>query len=53
MAMAGTPGEHPIVIGAESFGEMTVGRDGHLLSEPENIHLFGTEVAPRVREQLQ
>jgi alkanesulfonate monooxygenase SsuD/methylene tetrahydromethanopterin reductase-like flavin-dependent oxidoreductase (luciferase family) len=37
MAMAGTPGEHPIVIGVESFGEMTVGGDGHLLSEPENI----------------
>jgi hypothetical protein len=47
------PGEHSIVIGVESFGEMTVGGDGHPLSEPENIRLFGTEVVPRVREQLQ
>jgi hypothetical protein len=31
--MAGTPREHPIVIGVESFGEIPVGDDGHLLSE--------------------
>jgi probable LLM family oxidoreductase len=37
MAMAGSPSEYPIVIGVESFGEMTVGDEGHLLSEPHNI----------------
>lgn len=63
--MAATREDHPIVIGVESFGEMTAGDDGHLLSEPQNIRhgpdaprcaygnirLFGTEVSPRVRDQ--
>src|SRR5258706_742850 len=37
MAMASTHGEHPIVIGVDSFGDMTVGSDGNLLSQPQNI----------------
>jgi probable LLM family oxidoreductase len=37
MAMASTRGEHPIVVGVDSFGEMTVGGDGNLLSQPQNI----------------
>src|ERR1700704_231128 len=37
MAMASTCGEHPIVIGVDSFGEMTVGDDGNLLSQSQNI----------------
>jgi alkanesulfonate monooxygenase SsuD/methylene tetrahydromethanopterin reductase-like flavin-dependent oxidoreductase (luciferase family) len=45
MAMAGAPGEHPIVIGVESFGEMTAGDDGDLLSEPENIRELVAEGA--------
>jgi alkanesulfonate monooxygenase SsuD/methylene tetrahydromethanopterin reductase-like flavin-dependent oxidoreductase (luciferase family) len=28
---------HPIVIGVDSFGDMTVGGDGKPLSQPENI----------------
>ncbi len=63
--MAGARAEHPIVVGVESFGEMTIGEDGHLgydlkygmgpmphATLMQAIRLFGTEVAPRVREQL-
>src|SRR6266496_3587321 len=35
--MASTCGEHPIVIGVDSFGDMTAGSDGNLLSQPQNI----------------
>ncbi|GAA4574792.1 LLM class flavin-dependent oxidoreductase [Planotetraspora kaengkrachanensis] len=35
--MEGTRGGHPIVIGLDSFGEMTAGGDGELLSQPQNI----------------
>lgn len=35
--MPSTRGEHPIVIGVDSFGDMTVGSDGELLSQPQNI----------------
>jgi hypothetical protein len=37
MEMASTLGERGVVIGVDSFGEMTVGADGKLLSEPQNI----------------
>jgi hypothetical protein len=53
MAMTGTYAEHPIVICLDSFGDMTVGTDGNLLSQPQNIRLFGTEVLLRKREPLQ
>src|SRR6266849_5003083 len=43
MAMAGARAEHPIVVGVESFGEMTVGEDGHLLSQPQNIRALVAE----------
>src|SRR6266851_5312809 len=43
MAMAGASAEHPIVVGVESFGEMTVGEDGHLLSQPQNIRALVAE----------
>ncbi|MEU4481224.1 LLM class flavin-dependent oxidoreductase [Micromonospora sp. NPDC023966] len=32
-----TRGGHPVVIGVDSFGEMTLGPDGRLLSQPQNI----------------
>ncbi|WP_200207662.1 LLM class flavin-dependent oxidoreductase [Micromonospora coerulea] len=35
--MASTRGGHPVVIGVDSFGEMTLGPDGELLSQPQNI----------------
>ena len=35
--MASVLGERGVVIGVDSFGEMTVGADGKLLSEPQNI----------------
>jgi probable LLM family oxidoreductase len=41
--MASARGEHPIVIGVDSFGDMTLGEDGNLLSEPENIRALVAE----------
>src|SRR5258705_949177 len=35
--MTSTYAEHPIVIGLDSFGDLTVGTDGNLLSQPHNI----------------
>jgi probable LLM family oxidoreductase len=35
--MTSTRGGHRIVIGVDSFGEMTLGGDGKLLSQPQNI----------------
>jgi hypothetical protein len=35
--MASARGKHPIVIGVDSFGEITIGDDGDPLSQPQNI----------------
>ncbi|WP_203919282.1 Atu2307/SP_0267 family LLM class monooxygenase [Rugosimonospora africana] len=35
--MSGTQGRHPIVIGVDSFGDLTTDRDGTPLGQPENI----------------
>jgi len=37
MTMTSTYAEHPIVIGLDSFGDMTVGTDATFLSQPQNI----------------
>jgi hypothetical protein len=36
MAMASIRGEHPIVMGVDSFGDMTVDDHGSLFSQPQN-----------------
>src|SRR5690349_17945897 len=41
--MASARGEHPIVIGVDSFGDMTLGDDGRLLSQPANIRALVAE----------
>ncbi|MCT9933430.1 LLM class flavin-dependent oxidoreductase [Planotetraspora sp. A-T 1434] len=41
--MATTPEEHPIVIGVDSFGDMTLDSDGTMFSQPQNIRALVAE----------